>query len=281
MKKILAGLLFIQLLGSCSMMKLGYNNADWLLTWRIDDFFDLTSDQKDFVEERLEKLISWHRNNELPRYSIIIDEMILRAQRGISGEDYEWAIRQFLDAYETTINMALPDATVFLMGLDSSQIHFYEEQTSKWYRENDDNDRPQSTEQEHRERRYSRTIERMEEWFGELGDDQKEKIKELSYQLPLRHQYFREDRLRRHNVFVALLKSDLSEEQFAAKLKTHFTDFEAGRSEEYKQATAAYNEASKEMAVAVSKILNDSQKEYAFEKVRGYQIDFIELASSQ
>jgi len=263
------------------MMKLGYNNADWLLTWQIDDYFDLTSDQEDFVEERLENLISWHRNSELPRYSEIVDEMILRAQRGISGEDYQWAINQFLDVYQTTINKAIPDATTFLMGLDSSQISYYIEQTAHRYEAHENKEQPQRTEQEQKERRYDRTIERMEEWFGELDDSQKESIKELSYQLPLRYKYFREDRLRRHNAFIALLKSDLPEEQFSAKLKTHFSDFNAGRSEEYKQATAAYNEASKEMAVEISKILNNSQKEHAFERVRSYQVDIIELASSQ
>jgi hypothetical protein len=281
MKKILTGLLFAVLLGSCSMMKLGYNNADWLLTWRIDDYFDLTSDQEDFVEEQLEKLISWHRNNELPRYSALIDEMILRVQRGISGEDYEWAINQFLDAYETTINKAIPDATTLLMDLDSSQISYYQEKTAEWYAGNDNKEQPQRTEQEQKERRYNRTIERMEEWLGELDDNQKEIIKELSFQLPLRNQYFREDRERRHKAFVDLLKSDLSQEQFAARLKTHFTDFDDGRSEEYKQASVNYNEASKKMAVEISKILNISQIEHAFEKVRGYQVDFIELASSQ
>ena len=68
--------------------------------------------------------------------------------------------------------------------------------------------------------------------------------------------------------------------EFMGKLKVHFTDFDNGRSDEYKQVNKVYNEAVKNMTVEISKILTPSQKEFAFERIRSYQIDFIELASS-
>jgi len=261
------------------MFKLGYNNADWLLTWQIDDYFDLTSEQEDFVEERLEQHLLWHRNNELPHYANTIDEIINRAQRGINTEDYEWAINQFREAYNRIIIQILPDAVTLLRNLDSAQIKFYEEKIAERYHKRDDD--PPRTEDEQKQGRSDRTIEQMEEWFGDLSDQQIQIIKELSFTLPLRYEYFHKDRLRRQNEFIALLKSDLSEAEFTEKLKTHFTEFENGRSEEYKQASEIFNQASKKMAVEISKILTEPQKQHAYEKIRNYQFDFLELASNE
>ena len=156
---------------------------------------------------------------------------------------------------------------------------FYEEKIAKRY--NKPKDVPGRTEEERQQRRNERTINILAEWFGDLTEQQQVKIKELSNTLPLRNHFFGEDRQRRHNEFMALLKSNLSEEEFAEKLRIHFTDFDKGRSEDYKQANAIYNEASKNIAVEISKILTLEQKEYAFERIRSYQIDFIDLASSE
>jgi len=279
MKKVLSALFIILFFISCSMMKLGYNNADWLLTWRIDDYFDLSSEQEDFVEERLEEHLLWHRNTELPRYSEIIDEMIYRVDRGITGEDYEWAITQFQDVYQKTILQIIPDATTLLMNLEQEQIIFYEDKIAERY--NKPRDVPERTEEEQKQRRGKRTIDRMEEWFGELSEQQKDEIIKLSSTLPRRNHFYREDRKRRHYEFIALLKSNLTEDEFAEKLKIHFTDFDRGRSDEYKEVNTIYNEAAKNMAVEISKILTQEQKEYAFERIRSYQIDFRELATSE
>ena len=63
----------------CSTVKLGYNNADWILPYMIDDYFDLNSEQESFVKEKIESHLDWHRNTELPRYSRFIEEATQKA----------------------------------------------------------------------------------------------------------------------------------------------------------------------------------------------------------
>ena len=168
MKKPIAAIFILLVLQSCSMMKLGYNNADWLLTWQIDEYFDLSSEQEDFVEERFEEHLLWHRHIQLPQYSELIEEMIFKVESGISGEDYEWSIKQFKKAYQRTIIRILPDATRFLMSLEPEQIDFYEEKVTERYRKSRYGTK--RTEEEHRQRRSVRTINRLEEWFGDFTE---------------------------------------------------------------------------------------------------------------
>jgi len=61
-------LILVSLLTSCSALSLTYNYADWLMYWRIDQYFDVSSYQKPVLQTHLTQLHSWHREQEIPRY---------------------------------------------------------------------------------------------------------------------------------------------------------------------------------------------------------------------
>ncbi|MBW3698298.1 DNA polymerase III subunit alpha [Vibrio sp. T187] len=48
--------------------KFMYNNMDWLVLEFVDDYVTLTNDQESIVESRLQSLVKWHRESELPIY---------------------------------------------------------------------------------------------------------------------------------------------------------------------------------------------------------------------
>ena len=54
------------LLAGCSAMQLTYNQADVLLSWRADSYFDFDAQQKQEFHRRLERLLVWHRREQLP-----------------------------------------------------------------------------------------------------------------------------------------------------------------------------------------------------------------------
>ena len=258
------------------MIKLGYNNADWLLTWKIDGLFNLTSKQKDFVEDRLEHHLEWHRQNELPIYSELIDETISKIEDGISEQDYDWVINQMQAAYKRTLLQILPDAATLLMELSPNQIEYYQARMSE--KNESFAEFIALPPEEQIKKRNENIINEMEEWFGDLNDEQKEKVSELASTLPLRYLLFNEDRLRRQNEFIELLQARLPREEFVDQLKTFLINFEDGRSDEYKNITAEFNEAARHMTIAIDNMLNPEQKNHAFERVRDYQMDIIELA---
>ena len=70
-------LLFIILLfiSGCSTGKLFYDFGDEMVSWQIDNYFDLTSKQEEWIEERLRLHLDWHRKQELPLYRDFLIEV--------------------------------------------------------------------------------------------------------------------------------------------------------------------------------------------------------------
>jgi dihydrodipicolinate synthase/N-acetylneuraminate lyase len=66
---LLAGAL---LLGGCSAVRLGYNNAPDLTYWWLDSYMDFDSPQSVRVRADLQALQDWHRKEELPQYAEFI-----------------------------------------------------------------------------------------------------------------------------------------------------------------------------------------------------------------
>ena len=55
----------LSLLTGCVFRKLAFSNANFLLVSQIDSAFDLTSEQKTFVEQKLERFLSEMSSTEV------------------------------------------------------------------------------------------------------------------------------------------------------------------------------------------------------------------------
>ena len=73
-KHTVACLLLTLLLGGCST-SFTYNHLDWLIPWYVDDYVDLSRDQKQFLKGELAPILEWHREEELVRYIAILDQV--------------------------------------------------------------------------------------------------------------------------------------------------------------------------------------------------------------
>ncbi len=65
-KKIALALALILLVGCSNQM--AYNHLDWLVSWYVDDYVELNSQQEDKLQTGLNSLLVWHRQDELPVY---------------------------------------------------------------------------------------------------------------------------------------------------------------------------------------------------------------------
>ena len=77
MQKILKkfSLIILIFLTGCSSTTFIYNRIDFLLPWYLASYVDLSRDQKQYLDELLIPFFSWHRNDELPRYAEIINNV--------------------------------------------------------------------------------------------------------------------------------------------------------------------------------------------------------------
>lgn len=52
-----------------------YNNLDWISEWVIDDYIDLNNQQESLLEDRLDAIHLWHRQQELPKYRSQLEQL--------------------------------------------------------------------------------------------------------------------------------------------------------------------------------------------------------------
>jgi hypothetical protein len=70
-----------------------YNRLDWLIPWWVDDYVDLTRDQRRELRTQLEPALRWHREEELGRYAAILDRIEADLESGATPHD----VRDWLD----------------------------------------------------------------------------------------------------------------------------------------------------------------------------------------
>ena len=77
MKKITKKVLIFSLvfLVGCSSTTFIYNRIDFLLPWYLESYVDLNQEQRQDLNELLVPFFKWHRQEELPKYALIIENL--------------------------------------------------------------------------------------------------------------------------------------------------------------------------------------------------------------
>lgn len=262
----------------CSTIKLAYNNADFLLVYMIDDYYDLTDQQHEKVKNDIVRILKWHRKEELPDYISIISQFESKAKDGLTKEETVWTYDTMMNKYFHTVDYLFEDILSFMSVLNDRQIKAMEEK----FAEDSENSRKKylaSTREEQLEKRVERTIDQAEDWLGDLSDRQIEQISKLSRNLPLNNQMWIEERARRNAELVVILRTYNTKEKLRQPLRDWFFDTEKGRSAEYLKKQKDQYEKILEFAVAFDKLITKKQREFALSKLNDYKDDFIQLAA--
>ncbi|MBX8500180.1 DUF6279 family lipoprotein [Pseudomonas lijiangensis] len=77
------------LISSCSVAPTIYNNLDWIVYVYLDDYVDLNSSQKAFLDKRITKWHTWHRSSELEKYKVDLIALREQLRKGSMDKD-EW-----------------------------------------------------------------------------------------------------------------------------------------------------------------------------------------------
>jgi hypothetical protein len=110
-------LLPLALLGACSNTFV-YNQLDWLIPWYLDDYVDLTRDQRRDLKAELRELLQWHRSEELASYVVILDQIEADLQQPVTAARVEGWANEAVSAYERIEERTLP--LLFELGRDLS-----------------------------------------------------------------------------------------------------------------------------------------------------------------
>ena len=280
-RRIAAAVLTVMLavIAGCSAVRLGYNQADVILAWRADDYFDFDPQQKQEFAKRLMRLLEWHRRDQLPDYAQFIAEMQKRLQRHPAREDAVWVVEGFKGRYRNIVNRGVNDAADLLAMMKTENLRALEQQFEKDNRKFVREFRLDGSIEQRRQARLERTLKQIKEWTGSLSHQQEERIAALQSAMPLIEHLRLQDRQRRQREFLAMLRLRDNKPEFLPLLHNWLLYWERGRSADYiKQVDDVY-EKRITLYLEVERMLTPQQRAHLVKKLQDYIDDIKALTA--
>lgn len=279
--RYLAALLLVVLiavLGGCSLVRFGYDHVDVYAAWKIDEYFDLESRQKDEFARRFARLHLWHRRAQLPDYAAFLDEMRTRVERGLAPADVHWLVDGVKARYAAIAARGAHDAAALLSTVTPAQLATLErrfERDNRRFVEEHGLGSPEDA----RRSRVRRALAQVRDWVGHLSDEQEQKISALAAALPPVEQLRHEDRRRRQREFLALMGERKDPQRFGSRVRDWLVGWERGRLPEHDRLFAESWQKRAEFYVAVDRLLTNEQRLTVMNRLRARSDDFRRLAA--
>ena len=284
--QILALLAAGALLAACATItRLAYSNAATayqnlapMATWMVDEYVDLHGTQKDWVRERLARVMAWHRANELPQYRRFLEHALAESVEPFTVQEIADAYADLREHYHTMVEHLLPDVADFLLQMDLEQQQQMEkkfaEDNKKFVRES-----TSGSPSERLQKRADRFNQHLEAWFGRLTPEQKTLVLQRLELIP----DFVEDRLAdrryRQTETLAMIRAHVPKEQMVAGLRRLLIDTESWRRPEFQRRMKERDQRAFELLAALSATLTPEQRSHMQGRIRKYMSDIQSLTS--
>lgn len=105
-RTFMIALLLLALTG-CSSTTFIYNRLDFIIPWYVDDYVDLTREQKRELDALLTPFLSWHRGEELPSYLPLLEKMQETLDAEVTPAALEALVAEAEEAWLRTENRGL------------------------------------------------------------------------------------------------------------------------------------------------------------------------------
>ena len=274
------------LVAACSFTRLAYMNAPLayenltpVLAWMAGDYVDMSGGQKDWVCERLERAMVWHRARELPEYRRFLEDALARAEGPIGADDARFVHRTVRAYYHRALDHLAPDIADLLLQLDDEQIAQLEgkfEKDNKKFIKESIKDSPE----ERRRRDAKKYLDHLEEWVGDLTDAQRD----LVYNRVASFGEFPEDQLadRRYRQagIVAIAKGKPPREKAIDEVRRLLVRTDSWRRAEYREKVRGRDERLFQLMAELGATLSPEQRAALRSRIRRFMNDVSELSAS-
>jgi hypothetical protein len=276
--RIILGIGLLMALGACGVVSLAYNNAPTAVAYVVDDWVDLTREQRDWLKPRVEKLMAWHRASELPAYQKLLSEAQDKVAKPVSLEHVDAFYGQGRQAIDRLADKAMPDMVAFLQMLSPSQIAFLEAKLA------DDNEKLAKEIKlglaERRAKRVERYVDRFEGWFGRLTPEQLAMLKATVEAMPFSEELRMADRKRWQTGMIGLLKNKADAATIERELRVLLLAPETRRAEEYRVKWAVQQQIATRLTAELLQTATPKQRQAVQKKLAGYANDVSSLLNS-
>lgn len=267
----------LALLASCSVVRLSYDNADWVLARMAASYVDMDRDQARALKVQLAQFHLWHRREELPRYAALLDEAAARVQRGLTRNDVVWAVGAVRTRYQVLGSHAATDLAPFLGTLSDSQIDGLEARFAadnrKYYAA-----KLSKGSQESAEVQAAWITARLEDWTGDTSPAQREMIANLVRAYPDLPALRLAERKRRQAQFLGMLRAHPDDRAMQMQLVVLAADPSTGPKGPYRETLSAWEASFVDAMVTFDHTLTSRQRAATVERMRRYAQEFRSMA---
>jgi hypothetical protein len=250
--------------GSAASISLMYNHADWLMTRQLDNYVDLSSSQKAFVTERLDRILNRHRQEALPRYEAVLGEARARIQRGLTDKDIDWAFAQYETLREDLLSRFVSDGTEFAGLVEETQLIRVRSSLDARLA------KQERVLKESFERRQAQRTDAVvtlaREWLGSLDRPQRRQIAEAAMAFPDTWPVFYAHQCRRNEELISLLASRMNDD-FPTRFHHWLMRIEDSDDPQFAASTRQLKHQLKGLILALDRIATQTQRKHVLAKL--------------
>jgi len=170
-----ATLLAAALLAGCTAT-FTYNHLDWLIPWYVDGYVDLSRDQRQALQGRLEPLLRWHREEELVRYGELLDRVEGELAATVTTATVQGWVDEVVAAFERTEQSMLTLALEF--GDSMSEAQITEFTASLWQRQREfEEELLARDDEQYRRDGYDGLVDFLQPLLGRLSPAQEARLR--------------------------------------------------------------------------------------------------------
>lgn len=268
-------------LAACSTIRLGYNNAETLLLYSLNDYLELTPEQDQLARERVNALHAWHRTTQLPDYAAFVRQAQSRLEGPITADD----VMQFNEGLNARLaaagERAAPDFARLALMLTPAQL----DKMDKRVRGDTHKARREFTREnglDPVDQRVKKYAERADFWLGPLTPEQLDIVRQSLASRPSTTSYWIEERERRQRELVVLLRRIQTErptEAVAAEWARQYFRHLARPADPQRRARAEeYRRSRAELIADIVNRATPQQRALLQRRLSGFAEDFTSLA---
>lgn len=121
LRLVLVALLASTLLGGC-VIRVVYNQLDWLTLWYVDDYVDLDRAQEEQARSLITQTLRWHRATQLPRYAALARTILAGIDAPVSEAFVADRYAEVVVLWDEFLQQVCPDVAALLKTLSDRQV---------------------------------------------------------------------------------------------------------------------------------------------------------------
>jgi hypothetical protein len=259
-------------LSGCNKLKLGYEYADWLVIYSVEDNFDLDRTQRGHLKEDVDAYFLWHRAQMLPAYADFLTYVADSVRNGLRPAEIDTGYNRYRVLYKRTLEPVAEKSVNLLAALTPEQVDAWlEKQRKKNQKLRKDFS---GSVEEKLDHRYHKIVDEMEDWTGRLSKEQKNKIKVLNATMPWNGTLWLDMREKVQEHLAELLKKKAPQEELRSYLTTYFLETDSLRSEEYRVKNKEFETRLRTLIYVIHNLLTPEQKRHFIQQVEKLARDF-------